>query len=208
MESGEEFKGTTTVGIVCKDGVVLGTERRASMSNLVASKRAKKVFQVHDRLGLTMAGSVGDAQQLVRTISAEANLYQLKREKEMSVKAASTMMSNILRGGALPYYVQLILGGFDKEGPRIFVLDPTGGNLEEKMVSTGSGSPIAYGVLEDRYDEEMSIEDGINLVIRAITSAMKRDTASGDGIDVAKITEEGFEILDDEKVKGIREEYT
>ncbi len=164
MENGEEFKGTTTVGIVCQDGVILGTERRASMGNLIASKQAKKVFQIQDKIGLTMAGSVGDAQKLVRAIKAESNIYKLKREKGISVKAISTLMSNIMSGGVLPYFVQLIIGGVDdSEGPSLYVLDPGGGSLQEKMVATGSGSPIAYGVLEDRYEEEISVEEGKEL---------------------------------------------
>ncbi|PTD93751.1 proteasome endopeptidase complex, archaeal, beta subunit [archaeon SCG-AAA382B04] len=204
MESGDEFKGTTTVGVVCKDGVVLGTERRASIGNLVASKQAKKVFQIEEQIGLTMAGSVGDAQQLVRAIKAESNLYKLKREKGISVKAVSTLMSNIMGGGLMPYVVQLIIGGVDSEGPGMYVLDPGGGNLEEKMVATGSGSPIAYGVLEDRFDEEMSVDKGVELVTRAISQAMKRDSASGDGIDIAKITEDSFEILEEEKISEVK----
>ncbi len=205
MESGDEFKGTTTVGIVCKDGVVLGTERRASMGNLIASKQAKKVFQIQDKIGLTMAGSVGDAQKLVRAIKAESNIYKLKREKGISVKAISTLMSNIMSGGVLPYFVQLIIGGVDdSEGPSLYVLDPGGGSLQEKMVATGSGSPIAYGVLEDRYEEEISVEEGKELVVRAIRQAMKRDSASGDGIDVAKITSESFKILEENEVDKIK----
>lgn len=204
MENGEEFKGTTTVGIVCQDGVILGTERRASMGNLIASKEAKKVFQIQDKIGLTMAGSVGDAQKLVRAIKAESNIYELKREKNISVKAVSTLMSNIMSGGILPYVVQLIIGGVDREGPKMYVLDPGGGCLKEKMVATGSGSPIAYGVLEDRYEEEIDVEEGSELVVRAIKQAMKRDSASGDGIDIAKITSKSFKILEEPEVDKIK----
>ncbi len=203
MESGEELKGTTTVGLVCNDGVVLATERRASMGNLIASKKAKKVFQIDGTVGLTMAGSVGDAQKLVRSIKAESKLYKLKREKPITVKAVSTLMANILGAGILPYRVQLVIGGVDEKGPSLFVLDPGGGNLEENIVSTGSGSPIAYGVIEDRYAEDISVEEGIKLAIRAISSAMKRDTASGEGIDVAKITSDKFEIVENAEVKEI-----
>ncbi|RZN62960.1 archaeal proteasome endopeptidase complex subunit beta [Methanonatronarchaeum sp. AMET6-2] len=197
MESGDKFKGTTTVGLVCRDGVVLGSERRASIGNLIASKRAKKVFEIEDTIGLTMAGSVGDAQKLVRAISAETKLYKLKREKPISVKATSTLMSNILGGGILPYYVQLVIGGVDKEGPSIYVLDPGGGCLEEKLASTGSGSPIAYGVLEDQYNEDLTVDEGADIAGRAIKAAMERDSASGNGIDITKITEDGFEYIDE-----------
>ncbi|OUJ19438.1 20S proteasome beta subunit [Methanonatronarchaeum thermophilum] len=200
MESGDKFKGTTTVGLVCRDGVVLGSERRASMGNLIASKRAKKVFQIEDTIGLTMAGSVGDAQKLVRSIKAETKLYKLKREKPISVKATSTLMSNILGGGILPYYVQLVIGGVDKDRSSIYVLDPGGGCLEEKLTSTGSGSPIAYGVLEDRYNEEITVDEGVDIAARALKAAMERDSSSGNGIDIAKITSDGFEILDENEI--------
>jgi len=188
------YKGTTTIGIVCKDGVILGTEKRATMGNLIASRDTKKIYRIADKIALTTAGSVADAQRIARIVSVELRLYELQRKVPMSIKAVSTLISNVLwESRYFPYLIQLIIGGVDSTGPRIFSLDPLGGLLEErKIVATGSGSPVAYGVLEDRYEEEMDTEAGEELAIRALKAAMKRDSASGDGIDIVKITNEGY----------------
>lgn len=197
-EEGEVLKGTTTVGLVCEDGVVLASERRASMGRLIASKKAKKIHQIDDKVALTMAGSVGDAQKLVRIIRAESNLYKLRREEPMSVEATATILANVIGGQMMPPIVQLIVGGVDEEGGHIFSLDPGGGLLEEKVLSTGSGSPIAYGLLEDGFEEGIDIDEGKDLARRALRSAIERDSASGNGYDIAVITSEGFELTQEE----------
>ena len=171
MNDKDRLKGTTTVGVTCKDGIVFATERRASMGNLIAHKVADKIFKIDDHIGATIAGAVSDAQKLMGYISAEVALYRLRNGAPMSVEAAATMTSNILHSSRFyPYYVQTLLGGVDEKGPALFSLDPTGGVIKDLMISTGSGSPIAYGVLEDRYNKDMDIEDGIEVVIRAIKS--------------------------------------
>ena len=210
MNDKDRLKGTTTVGVTCKDGIVFATERRASMGNLIAHKVADKIFKIDDHIGATIAGSVSDAQKLMGYISAEVSLYRLRNGAPMSVEAAATMTSNILHASRFyPYYVQTLLGGVDEKGPALFSLDPSGGVIKDMMISTGSGSPIAYGVLEDRYNKDIDIEDGIEIVIRAIKSAMERDTYSGNGIRIATITkEEGFKILPDEEVAKKIEELS
>ncbi len=208
MDNDKHLKGTTTVGIVCTDGVVLATEQRATMGNFIASKTAKKIYQIDDLMGMTTAGSVGDAQQLVRLISVEAQLYKMRRQESMTIKGITTLLSNILSGQRYyPFMVQLLIGGMDKKGPAVYSLDALGGNIEEtQAVSTGSGSPMAYGVLEDRYRDDMNVEEGVDLAIRALHNAMKRDSASGNNIDVVKITREGYERLSSEEVSKKREE--
>ncbi len=188
------YKGTTTVGLVCKDGVVLATEKRATMGNFIASRAAKKIYQIADRIAMTTAGSVGDAQFLARIIKVEASLYEIRRERKPTVKAIATLTSNLLNSYRFfPYLVQLLIGGLDERGASIFSIDPIGGAIEEKdIVATGSGSLTAYGVLEDRFSPEMTAEEAVELAVRAIYSAMKRDSASGDGIDVVRITESEF----------------
>ena len=210
MNDKDRLKGTTTVGVTCKDGIVFATERRASMGNLIAHKVADKIFKIDDHIGATIAGSVSDAQKLMGYISAEVSLYRLRNGAPMSVEAAATMTSNILHASRFyPYYVQTLLGGVDEKGPALFSLDPSGGVIKDMMISTGSGSPIAYGVLEDRYNKDIDIEDGIEIVIRAIKSAMERDTYSGNGIRIATVTkEEGFKILPDEEVAKKIEELS
>ncbi len=199
------YKGTTTVGLVCKDGVVMATEKRATMGNFIASRRAKKIYRIADRVAMTTAGAVGDAQFLARLISVEIKLYEVRKEEKPTIKAIATLLSNILNSTRwFPYFVQLLVGGIDKRGPSIYSIDLLGGAIEEiDIVATGSGSPTAYGVLEDRYSPEMTIDEGVELAVRAIHSAMRRDSASGDGIDVVKITEEGYFELSRGDVESI-----
>ncbi|WP_340818582.1 archaeal proteasome endopeptidase complex subunit beta [Methanolobus sp. WCC4] len=207
MVNDKHYKGTTTVGIVCNDGVVLATEQRATMGNFIASKTAKKVYKIDDRVAMTIAGSVGDAQQIVRVMSVESKLYKMRRKESMTIKGLTTLLSNMLSGQRYyPLMVQLLVGGYDKNGPSIYSLDALGGSIEEtKAVSTGSGSPFAYGVLEDRYREDMSTEEGIELAVRALHNAMKRDSASGENIDVVVIKKDSYTRLDMEDVKKMRE---
>ena len=194
-------EGTTTVGITCKDGIVFATERRATMGNLVAHKVAEKIFKIDDHIATTIAGSVGDEQSLMKVIGAEVSLYQMRNNDEISVKAAASLTANILRSG--PMYVQILLGGMDGDKPSIYSLDPAGGMIEDNYISTGSGSIVAYGVLEDRFKDDLSVEEGLELAIRAIRAASERDTYSGNGFLVAKVDKDGFEMLDNEKVKEI-----
>jgi proteasome beta subunit len=208
MNDENRLKGTTTVGLTCKDGVVFATERRATMGNLVAHKVADKIFKIDDHIGTTIAGAVSDAQSLMKYISAEVALFRLRNGKRINVEAAATLTSNILHSSRVyPFFVQTLLGGVDDKCPAIYSLDPTGGVIKDMMIATGSGSPMAYGVLEDRYSEDLYVEEGVDVAIRALKAAMERDAFSGNGIRVATITqEEGFKKLSEEEVnKKIKE---
>ena len=191
--------GTTTIGLVCKEGVVMATEMRATMGTLIAHKTTQKLFKIDDNLGLTVAGVVGDAQTLARYITAEVELYKLKRGQPMSVRSAATLTSNVLGGNRFyPYYVGLILGGIDRDGGHVYALDMVGGAIPDDYVTTGSGSPYVYGVLEDHYEKGLLVNDGIDLALRGLHAAMRRDSASGDGYSLASITKDGF-VTSDEK---------
>ena len=193
----ESMKGTTTIGIVFKDGVILATEKRATMGYMIASKKAKKVYKVAERIGMTTAGGVGDAQQLARILTVECNLYQIRRSRSITVGASATLLSNYLNQNRyFPYYVQLLVGGIDETGPSIYSVDAMGGaTKEEEIVATGSGSPMAYGVLEDRFRKDMNEEEAIDIAIRALKSAMKRDAGSGEGIHVVVITKDRYQEM-------------
>lgn len=206
MDDEKIVKGTTTVGITCKDGIVFATERRATMGSLVAHKVAEKIFKIDDHLAATIAGSVGDAQNLMKIMRAEVSLYKLRNGTPISVEAAATLTGNVLRSG--PRAVQILLGGSDDEGSAIYSLDAAGGVIKDKCVSTGSGSIFAYGVLEDRFHEDITVDEGILLALRALTSATERDVFSGNGFLVATVTsDEGYILLDkdtvDKKLKEI-----
>jgi len=200
----EEFKtGTTTVGLTTEDGVILAADRRASMGHLTSSKKAQKIYKLDENIGLTIAGSVGDAQQIVRIMRSQLKLHKLET-RELTVKGASTLLSNILHGHKMmPYLNQFVLGGRDsKENGMLYTLDPAGGLMKhDRFTTTGSGSQMAYGVFEDNYEEGMDHEEAKDLATRAVEAAMERDTASGNGIMVAEITEEGFNVLEEKEVE-------
>lgn len=197
----DTLEGTTTVGITCTDGVVFASERRASMGNLVAHKVAEKIFKIDDHIAATIAGSVADAQGLMKVISAEVSLYKMRNGEDISIESASALASNILHSS--PLYVQTLLGGVDAEGASIYSLDPAGGMIKDSFISTGSGSTFSYGVLEDRVKEGITVDEGVDVAIRAIRAAMERDTYSGNGILVATVTKDnGFEMLPKEDVEA------
>jgi proteasome beta subunit len=200
----EEFKtGTTTVGLTTEEGVILAADRRASMGHLTSSKKAQKIYKLDENLGLTIAGSVGDAQQIVRIMRSQLKLHKLET-RELTVKGASTLLSNILHGHKMmPYMNQFVLGGRDsEENGMLYTLDPAGGLMKhEEFTTTGSGSQMAYGVFEDNYEEGMDHEEAKDLATRAVQAAMERDTASGNGIMVAEITEDGFNVLEEKEVE-------
>jgi proteasome beta subunit len=192
------LKGTTTIGVVCKDGVILGTDTRATMGTYVASKRAKKVYQITDNLAMTIAGGVAVAQKVVEILKVNSRLYELEKNRPIPVGSAARLVSNLLfqnREVGMPLPMQALVGGFDETGPHVFNLDPYGSLIEEKMVSTGSGSPFAYGVLEAEFTEDSSVQEMLPVVVRAVDAAMKRDVNSGDSFDVAVIDGSGFREL-------------
>ncbi len=188
--------GTTTVGVALADAVVLGSERRATMGNLIAHKNTQKVYRIDSNLGMTTAGLVGDAQTLVKYMQAEVALVRLRSGKQMSVRAAANLLSNILHGSRFyPYYVGLLLGGVDKNGGALFSLDAAGGSIPDDFVSVGSGSPFAYGVLEDRFRKDMRIDEATDVVLSSLRAAQARDSASGDGYAIAIIDRDGYREL-------------
>ncbi|GAA5262330.1 archaeal proteasome endopeptidase complex subunit beta [Methanocalculus sp.] len=201
----EIMKGTTTIGIVFSDGVVLATEKRATMGYMIASKNAKKIYQITNTIGMTTAGGVGDAQQLARLMSVESNLYQIRRRTNISVGASATLLSNYLNQNRyFPYYVQLLVGGVDDTGSSVYSVDAMGGaTREDDFVATGSGSPMAFGVLEDRFKAGLSEKEATELAVRSLKSAMRRDAGSGEGYQLAVITAEKFEVLDDSTLEKI-----
>ncbi len=194
----ENKKGTTTVGIICKNGVILAAEKKSTLGYLVASKETQKIIKLSDYIAMTTAGSVGDNQLLARIMKAEIKLFEIETGRRISVRAAATLLSNILQSYKFfPFWVQLLIAGYDEyEGFKLFSLDMIGGMEEEKEYSaTGSGMPFALGVLEALYSKDIDVEKGKEIAIKAIKAAVERDIGSGGrGIDVAKITEKGVEI--------------
>jgi proteasome beta subunit len=185
--------GATTVGIVCKDGVVLAAERRVSYGYFVMSKTGKKVFKIAEKIGAACAGVVADMQILTREVSAYLNLYTFEREQSVTVRTAAKLMGSMLfERRYFPYLAQTIVGGIDESGPKLFVLDPLGSVIEDKFTAVGSGSEIAMGLLETEFKEGMSVDDAKGLVRNAVKAASARDIGSGEGLDMLIITNAGI----------------
>mgnify|MGYP001072880693 CR=1 FL=1 len=201
---GLALRGTTTVGVACTDGVILASDTRAVMGTFVAHKRAKKVYRIDDHLAMTVAGLVADAQWTVEVLKVNASLYRLNMGRPMPVRSAARLVSNLFFSARMaPLIAQVLVGGVDDAGSHVFSLDPLGSLTEERCVATGSGSPIAYGVLEDQYKDGAAVGDLLPVVVRAVDSAMKRDSASGDSFDVAVIDKGGFRELGDAQKKAV-----
>ncbi len=193
--------GTTTIGLVLKDGVVMASERRATDGSFIANKNTLKVFSLDRHLAATVAGGVGDAQALIRYLRAEIALYRLRRGGAIPVEGAATLLANILNGNRyFPYYAWLIVGGVDSKGGHVYSVDPAGGSMEDRFVSVGSGSTFAYGILEEGYSRDLGMADGVDLVLRGLTAAMKRDSASGDGYIVHAISTKEYREYTDEEI--------
>lgn len=185
--------GTTTIGMVCADGVVLATDRRVTSGYFIANKRGRKICKIDNHIAATIAGVVADAQMFIDRISAQARLYRLEQKRPISVRAAATLASNILFNSRyFPLILQVIVAGVD-DGPRMFNLDLFGTMTEERYIATGSGSPVSIGVLEGAYRDEITIAEALPLAIKALTSSMRWDPGSGEGFDVAIITKAGIE---------------
>ena len=197
------LKGTTTIGVICKDGVILASDTRVTMGYYVAHKCGKKVYKIDDHLGMTIAGTVADAQKVVDILTANAQLYKINMNRPIPVSSAARIIANLLFSARyMPLSTQVLIGGVDDTGPHLFNLDPYGSLTEEKSVATGSGSPLAYGVLEDKYKEGMTIEELLPIIVKAVQSAMKRDVASGDNYNITVINTDGYrELTNEEKSK-------
>jgi proteasome beta subunit len=195
--------GTTTVGLIAKDCVVLASDQRATMGMLIANKTAQKIFKITDRIGATIAGSVADAQTIMDLLKAEAKLFELQRGRPIRVKAMTRLLSNIMfqaRGG---YMLQCLVGGYDDEGPQVFYTDYIGSVLPDKYSATGSGSPVALGVLEAEYKEDLPKKKAIEVAVHSFAAAIERDAASGNSILVIIIDKDGYLALYKESVMKI-----
>ncbi len=198
------YKGTTTVGIVYRDGVVLATDTRVTSGTYIAHKRGKKLHKIDEHLAMTIAGVVADAQSVIETIKYHANIYRLERNKPIPIGSAARLASNLFFAYRLfPLIAEVLVAGVDAEGPKLYVIDFFGSLIREDYASTGSGSPIAYGILEDEYRKDLSEEEAIRLGTKAVTSAMRRDTATGDSFDLAVINSSGFRELSESEKKEL-----
>lgn len=200
--------GTTTVGLVCKDGIVLAADKRTSAGYLIANKNTLKISKIADYAAITHAGLVSDAQLLTKIIKAQIRLEQMRRNKPLYIKEVANLLANLLysnirRMSMIPGIVGFLLGGKDIKGYYLYDLGIDGSLTEFKdYASTGSGSVFAFGVLESSYKEGLTVDEGMKLVMKAINAAIQRDMASGGGIDIVTITQKGVERVMDKQIEA------
>ncbi|MHB8567332.1 MAG: proteasome subunit beta [Nitrososphaerales archaeon] len=189
-----KYHGTTTVAMTCSDGVVLGTDTRVTAGYLyIAHRQGKKVHRIDNHIGVTIAGTVAEAQNVIDTLRYYANIYRIENQKPIPVRSVARIAANIFFAQRYyPLIADFLIGGYDQdEGNVLYSVDFFGALTKEDMVSTGSGSPVAYGILEDEYRKGMSVAQVIPIALKAVSAAIKRNAGTGDGCDVAVIDKAG-----------------
>jgi len=193
--------GTTLVGIMCKDGVIIAADKRTTAGGMVVNKKQVKLHQVADKILVGQTGLVSDAQLLTKLIKAEIKLKDIQTNRTTNVIEAANLLagmcySNIRRPSMVLAIVGFLLAGVDETGPQLYNIGIDGSILKvEDYESDGSGSVFALGNLEANFKKGMSVEEGANLAVQAVNTAMQRDTASGNGVDVFVITEKGIKHM-------------
>jgi proteasome beta subunit len=189
--------GTTTLAMMCKDGIVLCADKRATAGYLIANKKVDKIVSVTDDIVVTTAGTVSDIQLLVKLLRAELKLKSIRTGNAILVKEAVNLLAtfvyhNIRNFSAVPGITHFLVGGKDSQGFHIYDVGADGSLSDcDDFVSSGSGSVMAYGVLEAMYEKGITVDEAIKIGAKAINSAVQRDIASGNGIDIVTITKDG-----------------
>ena len=209
MQNMIQSTGTTTLAFKWRDGVIIATDRRATMDTMISSKTISKQHKISDHIAMTIAGGVGDSQHMVKVLQAESGIFFFKNGYEITVGGVAAQLANILNQTKFyPEYTFPIIAGVDGSGAHVYSVDPAGGAEKDDFISVGSGSPYVYGVMEDRYKStELSKEEAFDLAIRALCSALKRDAATGNGIDVVTITAKEYYKWPDKEVTKLASKY-
>ena len=198
------LRGTTTVGLKAKDGVVLCADMRASAGYFIANNNTMKIQKIDDHAGMTMAGGVADAQNITDILRYHANIHRIQKQEPIPIKSLTRLTSLIFhQNRGYPFIADILVGGYDNDGPALFNIDMFGSVEEKTYVATGSGSPVAYGLLEEEFREELTVEEAKVIALRAVKAAITRNIGTGDGINVSIIDKNGFRLLTKEQKKAI-----
>ena len=196
--------GTTTVGIKAKDGVVLCADMRASAGYFIANNNTMKIQKIDEHAGMTMAGGVADAQNITDILRYHANIHRIEKQEPIPIKSLTRLTSLIFhQNRGYPFIADILVGGYDNAGPALFNIDMFGSVEEKTYVTTGSGSPVAYGLLEEEYRDDLTVEEAKVIALRAVKAAITRNTGTGDGINVSIIDKDGFRLLTKDQKKTI-----
>ena len=196
--------GTTTVAIKVKDGVVLCADMRASAGYFIANNNTMKIQKIEQHAGLTLAGGVADAQNIVDVLRYHANVHRIQNQEPIPIKSLARLTSLMFhQNRGYPFIADILVGGYDNQGPQLFNIDMFGSVEEKNYVTTGSGSPVAYGLLEEEYKDNLTLDEAKSIALRAVKAAITRNIGTGDGINVALIDKNGFQLLDNERKKAV-----
>lgn len=195
--------GTTTVGIKAKDGVVLCADMRASAGYFIANNNTMKIQKIDDHAAMTIAGGVADAQNITDILRYHAGIYKVNKDEPIPIKSLTRLTSLIFhQNRGYPFIADILVGGYDKNGPSLYNIDMFGSAEEKTYVTTGSGSPVAYGILENEYVNSMNVEDAKKIALRAVQAAITRNIGTGDGINISIIDSDGYKLLTNEQKKS------
>lgn len=195
--------GTSILGIVCKDGVVLAADRRASAGNIVVSKNTQKAIKLNDYVAIAFCGNASDAQMLAKIVTAELRLKELGSKQRPSIKQAANLTANISfrsirQMSMIPSIAGSLIAGCNEDGTtELYTIEPAGSisKVEDYDANYGSGMPFILGLLERQYKKDLSVKEGVELAIEALKSSMQRDVGSGNGMDIFTITKEGINYV-------------
>jgi len=196
--------GTTTVAIKVKDGVVLCADMRASAGYFIANNNTMKIQKIERHVGLTLAGGVADAQNIVDVLRYHANLHRVQTNEPITINSLARLTALMFhQNRGYPFIADILIGGYDETGPALFNIDMFGSVEKKNYVTTGSGSPVAYGLLEEEYRDDLSLDEAKTVALRAVKAAITRNIGTGDGINIALIDKNGFRLLTDEQKKAV-----
>jgi len=196
--------GTTTVGLKATDGIVLCADMRASAGYFIANNNTMKIQKIDDHAGMTMAGGVADAQNITDVLRYHANIHRIQKQEPIPIKSLTRLTSLIFhQNRGYPFIADILVGGYDSAGPGLYNIDMFGSVEEKKYVTTGSGSPVAYGLLEEEYREDLTLEEAKVVALKAVKAAITRNIGTGDGINIALIDKNGFRLLTKDQKKAI-----
>jgi len=196
--------GTTTVGIKATDGVILCADMRASAGYFIANNNTMKIQKIDEHAGMTMAGGVADAQNITDILRYHANMHRIQKHEPISIKSLTRLTSLIFhQNRGYPFIADILVGGYDNAGPALYNIDMFGSAEEKNYVTTGSGSPVAYGLLEEEYHDDLTVEEAKVIALRSVKAAIIRNIGTGDGINIAIIDKNGFRLLTKDQKKSI-----
>jgi proteasome beta subunit len=201
--------GTSIVGIVCKDGVVMAADRQVTAGTVVMNKNKEKVMQLNNYLVFSACGLAAASDRIKKILPAELRLKELRSKKRPSVREAANLLSSIIyatirQPSMVPDEMGALIAGFNEDGiTELYTIDPAGSikKVEDYDANFGSGMPYILGVLERQWKRGMGIADGIKLAIESLKASTQRDIGSGYGIDVFSITKDGIKKVVSQEIQ-------